>query len=165
MTVITNTKATKIARPNYGSSRPSWLRDYERWKLRASLEPHLETQLEFPLLEARRVHELIGIGRNRRRRIPEQIHRRRRGDARHLLGVENVLQLGDDFGTNGTADRNPARISHVHVLAHGEIQRITRDEERSIRADAVAVQIAVRRDVDRQSAVELQQDAELIAAQ
>src|SRR5262245_57806384 len=89
--------------------------------LPAFLEPDFETQLELPLLEARWIHELIRVGRNRRRRVSEQVDRRRRRDVRELLGVEDVLQLGDDFAAHRVVDRNPARVAQVDVLARGEV--------------------------------------------
>src|SRR3989441_7744824 len=128
-------------------------------------ESEPETQLEFPLLVPRWVREQIWILRDVCRRIPLCVDDLRRRDPRELLRVEDILQLRDDFGAHRSAKRNPARVPQIHVLPNRQIERIARDEQRTIAAHAVAVQIAVRRNVHRQPAVELQQHADLITAE
>src|SRR5262249_37180578 len=129
------------------------------------LEAHLEAELKLPLFVARRAREAVRVGRDRGRRIAGRVRGDDRVDAGHVLGVEDVLQLRDDLGADGVVDRHGAGVAEIHVLAHRQIQRVARDAERTIARHAVAVEIQVRADVHRQAAVELQQHADLVAAQ
>src|SRR6188768_3608173 len=80
------------------------------------LEAKAETQLELPLLVSGRARILIRVVRNRRNRVAGHVNRRRGGHVRQLLGVEHVLQLGDDFAARRAVNRDPARVAQVDVL-------------------------------------------------
>src|SRR5207247_5141526 len=98
-------------------------------------ESNAEAELEFALLEHRsgvRSRELIGIGRNRARRIAERIHRLCRDDAPQLLGIERVLQFGIQLDAHGAAHRKPSRIAKIDVLPRRPIPRVPRNRERTI---------------------------------
>src|SRR5688572_13912847 len=61
------------------------------------LKHELKADLQLPLLVAAGRLELAAGRRQRRRRHALRVGRHRRVDGRHLLGVEDVLELRDQF--------------------------------------------------------------------
>src|SRR5262249_34930744 len=132
---------------------------------RKGSETELESELEFPLFRARRVREIVRLCRNRVEWIARRVDGYCGRNARQHLDVEDVLHLRDDLAANGSANGYPACVAQVDVLLGRQVERIARDEERPVAGDAVPVHIAVRGNIDRQPAVDLQQYADFVAAQ
>src|SRR5439155_3152418 len=132
------------------------------------LESQPESQLELALLEAGGLGKATGAERcrNRARRIAERVDLDRRIDALRLFRIEDVLELADELGSHVSADRHESRVAQVHVVAVRQVHRIAPDADRPIVVrEAVAVQITPADDVERQAAVELHQDGNLIVVQ
>ena len=62
-------------------------------------------------------------------------------------------------------DRHEARIPHVNVVPVRKVQGVAPDKCRTIAAEPVFVEILIALDVERQPAVELQQDGDLIVVE
>src|SRR5262249_22965086 len=133
--------------------------------LPSCLESDFESELEFPLLVSRRRRELIRVIRNRAGGVSVDVGGHDRGEGRPLLGVERGPQLGDDLRASRAGNRHEARVAKVDVIAIRQIQRVAGDAKRPIALHTVAVQVDVRADIDRQAAVQLEQDADLVAVE
>src|SRR5262249_16502783 len=110
----------------------------------------------------RRASALDDLRRDRRGRVAERIgrdHAVHRGDAEV---VEDVLTLTEDLEA-ALAEVDEADIARIDVEHAAEAAGVASDTERAIvRGVAIVVQVAVRADVERETAVRLDDDAELV---
>src|SRR5688572_33505427 len=96
------------------------------------LKDELESDLKLSLLVAARRLELIAGRRQSGRRYAERAGGHGRGDAGDLLGVEDVLDLGDHFRRHVALDADLARVAEVEVLARRQRQRVARHADRTV---------------------------------
>src|SRR5439155_9601724 len=139
-------------------------------RLSCPSESKAEPQLELALLETRGLWKATRSRTERRwhriHRISKSVDSDGRCDSLRLHCVEQVLELADDFCLHRAANRNKSRVAHIDVVPIRKIHRVAPDERRSIVvAESVAVQVAVPDDIERQAAVELKQQRDLVVVE
>src|SRR4051812_24157115 len=137
-----------------------WLSDW-RFTGRLRSEPDLEPDLHDALIVTGDPRERV---RNRHQRVPGNVGGDHAVHRRYVLPVEEILGLEEQLGAGSTRKRHEARVAQVEVQDSAEAAGIPLEPERPIVGETVAVEIQIQSDVERQAAVPLEDERQLIVA-